>query len=68
MAKMVYDEFYGELTYAQRAAYRKNNVSPADHHDLVDEFGETNHAAITQAVKERSDDGMYRRPSPWHSV
>lgn len=58
--KMVYDEWYGKLTYAQRAAYRKYNVSPADHDMLVAEFGRDNHAGITAAVKERSTSGMYR--------
>lgn len=51
MAKMVYDEQYGELTYAQRAAYRKHNVSPSDHDDLVRNFGEDDHEGITKAVK-----------------
>jgi hypothetical protein len=51
--KMVCDEWYGELSYAQRAAYRKYNISPSDHDDLVREFGEHHHAAITAAVKER---------------
>lgn len=63
--KMVYDEFYGTLSYAQRAAYRKHNVSPLDHQLLVQEFGEDNHARITAAVKERSTDGMYRAPLGW---
>lgn len=59
MAKMVYDESYGELTFAQRAAYRKYNVSPSDHDDLVDMFGENAHAAITAAVKKYSARGMF---------
>jgi hypothetical protein len=63
--KMVYDEWYGELSFAQRAAYRKHNVSPSDHDDLVREFGEQAHAAITKAVKERSETGMYRPPMRW---
>ena len=49
--KMVFDEWYGEISFAQRAAYRKHNVSPADHRDLVDMFGEDSHAEITEAVK-----------------
>jgi hypothetical protein len=49
---MVYDEWYGVLSWAQRAAYRKFNVSPFDHHLLVEEFG-GDHVAITAAVKER---------------
>ena len=51
--KIVFDEWYGELSYSQRAAYRKHNISPSDHDDLCREFGEHNHAAITAAVKER---------------
>lgn len=64
MAKMVYDEWYGTLSFAQRAAYRKFNVSPYDHQMLEAEFGD-DHDAITRAVKERSADGMYRPPAPW---
>jgi hypothetical protein len=63
--KMVYDEWYGELSYAQRAAYKKHNVAPVDHDDLVAEFGEDAHAEITAAVKQRSADGMYRPPLRW---
>lgn len=59
MAKMVFDEFYGELTYAQRAAYRKFNVSPSDHDTLVDTFGKGAHAKITAAVKAASPSGMF---------
>lgn len=69
--KMVYDEWYGVLAYAQRAAYRKFNVSPADHDDLVDEFGPHAHAEITAAVKRRSENGYYQGPAPlnaWRSM
>lgn len=59
MAKIVFDEFFGEISYAQRAAYRKYNVSPSDHDGLVEVFGENNHAGITAAVKKYSDSGMY---------
>lgn len=63
MPKMVYDEWYGDLTYAQRAAYRKFNVTPAIHDDLVEEFGADNHEAITRAVKQRSEQhGYYLMP------
>jgi len=65
MAKMVYDEWYGELTFAQRAAYRKYNVTPANHQDLVRKFGEGAHAEITAYVKAHVDDGMYRAPWPF---
>lgn len=49
--KIVYDEWYGELSYAQRAAYRRHNVTPYEHDRLVERFGETAHAEITAAVK-----------------
>ena len=49
--KMVYDEWYGELSYAQRAAYRKHNVPPAMHDDFVAKFGD-NPAIITKFVKD----------------
>ena len=57
--KIVFDEWFGELSFAQRAAYRRFNVSPSDHAGLVNEFGEDAHAAITEAVKTRSTSGMY---------
>jgi hypothetical protein len=50
--KLVYNEWYGTLSYAQRAAYRKYNVTPADHRELEQLFGD-DHAAITKAVKEQ---------------
>ena len=65
MAKMIYDESYGTISWVQRTAYRKYNVSPSDHQDLIDEFGEQNHATITGAVKAHSGSGMYRAPVRW---
>jgi len=59
MPKIVFDEAYGYLTYAQRAAYHKFKIYPADHDALVVEFGEDNREAITKAVKERSPKGYY---------
>jgi hypothetical protein len=60
--KIVFSEWYGELSFAQRAAYKKHNVSPYDHDRLVAEFGADAHAKITAAVKERSASGIYRAP------
>jgi len=51
MAEMVFDEAYGTLTRAQRAAYRKHGISPSDHDLLVVQFGEENRSVITAAVK-----------------
>lgn len=56
--KLVYDEWFGELSYAQRAAYRKHNISPADHVDLAREFGRREHAAITKFVKDCAIQGI----------
>ena len=60
--KLVFDEWYGELSYAQRAAYKKFNVSPSDHDGLVARFGADAHDKITAFVKEHSTTGMYRAP------
>lgn len=57
-----FHESYGTVSRAQLAAYRKYNVSPFDHDELVLKFGETAHAAITAYVKENSTTGMYRAP------
>ena len=61
--KIVYNEFYGELSYAQQAAYRKYNVSPSDHDDLLTYFNSDQHALITETVKRNSPNGMF---SVWH--
>lgn len=49
--KIVYDEWYGDLSFAQRAAYRKYNVSPADHDAILMHFRAREHDAITKYVK-----------------
>ncbi len=59
MAKIIFDERYGNVSYAQRAAYRKYNVSPSDHDSLVEVFDPNDHAGITAAVKEFSPNGMF---------
>lgn len=62
--KMIFDERYGELSFAQRAAYRKYNVSKSDHDHLVRHYGEHNHAQITEAVK-NPDHHMHGMFSVW---
>jgi hypothetical protein len=62
---LVYDEWYGELSVAERKAIKKYNVSPSDHQMLSDEFGDCNHEAITKAIIERSSSGMYRMELSW---
>lgn len=55
--KLVYDEWYGTLSFAQRAAYRKHNISPSDHDILVAHFGAGSHQEITAEVKRQCADG-----------
>ena len=59
MAKMVYDEQYGDLTFALRTAIRKYNVSPSDYWTLQDALGEDNYTGILAAIKEHSEGGMF---------
>ena len=59
MAKMIFDERFGTITYAPRAAYRKFNVSQSDHDMLTDRYGEDNHDEIVAAVKRNSPQGMF---------
>lgn len=63
--KLVYDEWYGEITVAERNAIKKFNVSPMDHEMLCDEFGKDNHDAITKAIKDRSSSGYYQMEFSW---
>lgn len=64
--KMVYDEWYGELSYAQRAAYKKHNVSPSDHDSLMAAYRagylwitDDEHTWATRMVKQFSENGMF---------
>lgn len=55
---MVFNEWYGELTRAQLAAYRKRNVTPMDHGELVRVFGD-DRQAIIRAVWEYTGAGGF---------
>jgi len=57
---LVYDESYGELSVDERKAIKKFNVSPSEHQDLCDDFGENNHSVITETILQRSSTGMYQ--------
>jgi hypothetical protein len=65
----IYHESFGEVSRPQLAAYRKHNVSPSDHMDMEDVFGESdggsNSAAMTAHVKKHSPDGYYNPPFAW---
>lgn len=50
----IFHEQYGEVSRPQLAAYRKHNISPSDHDDLVRHFGEGAHADITKWVKDQA--------------
>ena len=53
-SSMTFHESYGDVSVAQLRAYKRHNVSPSDHDDLVRFFGEDAHADITQYVKENA--------------
>lgn len=59
MAKIVFEEAYGNLSYAQRAAYRRYNVSPSDHDMLTDIVRADAHEDLTQIVKDYSPSGSF---------
>jgi hypothetical protein len=59
MAKIIFDEAYGNLSFAQRAAYRKYNVSPSDHDMLTQIVRKDAHADLTQIVKDYSPNGSF---------
>lgn len=53
MSEIVFDESYGQLSRAQQAAYRANNIPPALHAELVEYFSAGNHDAIAAYVKSK---------------
>ncbi len=60
---LTFHENYGEVTRAQLAAYRKYNVSPSDHDDLVEAFG-SDRGRILNYVLNHSEEGYYTG-TPW---
>lgn len=58
MAALIFHESYGEVTRPQLAAYRKRNVSPMDHEELVRVFGD-DRQAIVRAVGEYAGQGGF---------
>lgn len=59
MAKIIFDERFGNVSFAQRAAYRKFNVSQSDHDMLTDIVREDDHAGLTDIVKRYSESGSF---------
>jgi len=51
LTDITFHESYGDVSVAQLRAYRRHNVSPSDHYELVAVYGDR-HAAITAAVKD----------------
>lgn len=66
-SSITFHESYGEVSRAQLAAYRKHNVSPADHDDLIARFYSGNHEAITKYVKDNAaqHNGSYSAFDLW---
>lgn len=62
---MTFHEMYGPVSKPQLAAYRKHNVSPADHDEMVNHFGEDAHDQIVEHVKRNSPNGMYQPRWGW---
>jgi hypothetical protein len=48
---MTFHESYGDVSRAQLAAYKRHNVSPSDHDQLVQLYGD-NYQLITRVVKD----------------
>ena len=48
--RLVYNEWFGEISVAQQRAYKKHNISQSDHDELCDVYGWEDHAGITKAV------------------
>lgn len=44
--RVVFDEQYGHISFKQRAAYRKHNVSPCDHDTIVSKYGDNHDHAV----------------------
>ena len=61
-AETVFNEWYGDVSPAQLRAYKRCNVSPSDHRELADHFGQDAHERIAQEVIKRSPDGYYKPP------
>lgn len=51
---LIFDEQYGYITPGQRRAYRKSNIPPALHDELVDYFGDDHHAITVFALNNPS--------------
>lgn len=59
--KLVYTDAYGNVTEEQWQLYRERNVSPSDHDELLDVYGQgdASRVLILAAVREFSRDGQY---------
>ena len=62
--EITYHESYGEVSVPQLRAYKRYNVSPSDHRDLEDAFG-NDHAAILSYVIAHVEGTIYRAPWPF---
>ena len=60
--KMTYHESYGDVSALQLQTYRRHNVSPADHNDLVENFGENPTRIIDYIARNAAGNGGIYRP------
>jgi hypothetical protein len=64
MADVIYTDSYGDVERDQFALYRKANVSPSDHTDIVALFG-SDHVGAMEFVRKHMINGSYRAPWPF---
>lgn len=59
--KIIFDEWYGEVSVAQQQAYKKYNVSPSDHNDILMYFRKNRHDDIVRYVRRNAEEngGMF---------
>jgi hypothetical protein len=61
---MIYTDNFGEVPTKIARAWKRLNVTPAEHDTLLDEFG-TDWDGMLAFVKDNSVDGSYREPWPF---
>ena len=61
---LIFDEWYGYVSPAQRRCYRKHNVAPADHNFIIEILGyeESDRDAIICHVLRNLRNGQYVLP------
>lgn len=65
LSEVIYTDDYGDVTRRMWNLWRKRNVTPAEHDDMVDHFGRGAHDEMVEWVESHTVDGSYRAPWPW---